>query len=105
MLRDTGSQTLSVEETAQVLGIGRALAYDLARQGKLPGMLRLGRRIRVSSRILDAYLNGGAENEDPPEQGAGLQSESISNDLEEEDSHVSDYQSPGAFASDGREGE
>ena len=35
--------TLTVEETAQYLGIGRQTAYDEARTGGLP-ILRLGRR-------------------------------------------------------------
>lgn len=38
--------TLSVEEAAQVLGISRAHAYELAQQGEIP-TLRLGRRIVV----------------------------------------------------------
>ena len=49
--------TLSVEETAEVLGISRTLAYQLARQGELPGVLRLGqKRLRVSRTALDHYL-------------------------------------------------
>ena len=50
--------TLRVEEAAKLLGIGRQTAYDLANQGKLPGALRLGRRIVVSKRQLDAFLEG-----------------------------------------------
>jgi excisionase family DNA binding protein len=38
--------TLSVEEAAQVLGISRAHAYELAQQGEIP-VIRLGRRILV----------------------------------------------------------
>lgn len=38
--------TLSVEEAAQVLGISRAHAYELAQQGEIPA-IRLGRRIVV----------------------------------------------------------
>ncbi len=50
------SATLTVRETARRLGIGRQLAYELARQGKLPGARRLGKRIVVSRRALDAFL-------------------------------------------------
>lgn len=39
---------LTVEETAQRLGIGRQLAYELARRGELPGAMRLGHRWVVS---------------------------------------------------------
>ncbi len=38
--------TLSVIEAAKVLGIGRQLAYELARQGRIP-TLKLGRRLVV----------------------------------------------------------
>ena len=55
--------TVSVEEAARLLGIGRGTAYELARQGKLPGALRLGRRIVVSrqalERFLEAHEDGG----------------------------------------------
>ncbi len=44
--------TLSVDEAARLLGISRALAYELARRDELPGMLRLGRRIRVSTAVV-----------------------------------------------------
>ena len=50
------SSTMKVEEAAQVLGIGRQLAYDLAAQGKLPGARRLGRRIVVSRKALLDFL-------------------------------------------------
>lgn len=50
------TQTVSVEEAAAVLGIGRGLAYQLARTGQLPGVLRLGRRLVVSRRALEAAL-------------------------------------------------
>lgn len=48
--------TLTVEEAARRLGIGRSLAYDLARRGELPGVLRLGRTYRVSRWRLDQAL-------------------------------------------------
>ena len=48
--------TIKVEEAAALLGIGRQTAYDLAAQGKLPGALRLGRRIVVSKKALDRFL-------------------------------------------------
>ena len=50
------SLTLSVDEAALQLGIGRSLAYDLARRGELPGVLRLGRRLVVSRAILEQAL-------------------------------------------------
>ena len=52
--------TVTVEESARILGIGRQTAYELAVQGKLPGALRLGRRWVVSRKILEAWLEGNA---------------------------------------------
>lgn len=45
MTNDT-KLTLTVEEAANLLGIGRQLAYDLVRTGRLPA-LRLGHRYVV----------------------------------------------------------
>ena len=56
MTAKTESATIKVEEAAALLGIGRQTAYDLAAQGKLPGALRLGRRIVVSKKALEKFL-------------------------------------------------
>lgn len=47
--------TWSIEEAAGLLGIGRQLAYQLAREGRLP-VLRLGRRMVVPRAQLEAML-------------------------------------------------
>ena len=47
--------TLSVEEAARVLGIGRGLAYELVRTGQIP-VIRLGRRMVVPRAQLEAML-------------------------------------------------
>ncbi|MGI8758451.1 MAG: helix-turn-helix domain-containing protein [Acidimicrobiales bacterium] len=52
---DTDRLTLTVEEAAQLLGISRALGYELVARGELPS-IRLGRRIVVPRRALDALL-------------------------------------------------
>ncbi|MGH9030524.1 MAG: helix-turn-helix domain-containing protein [Acidimicrobiia bacterium] len=49
--------TLKVEEAARLLGISRSHAYDLVRDGVIPA-LRLGRRIVVPRRAIDAMLDG-----------------------------------------------
>lgn len=51
--------TLSVEEAAGVLGISRALAYELVRRGELP-RLRLGRRVVVPRRALEELVASAA---------------------------------------------
>ena len=61
---DEKPATVTVEAAARRLGIGRQLAYSLAREGKLPGALRLGKkRIVVSRRALEKFLesDGGGD--------------------------------------------
>ncbi|MFA5055574.1 MAG: helix-turn-helix domain-containing protein [Dehalococcoidia bacterium] len=48
--------TLNVEEAAKLLGISRNLAYQLAREGKLP-TIRFGRRMLVPCRALERMLD------------------------------------------------
>jgi excisionase family DNA binding protein len=53
--------TLTVPEAARLLGVSRALGYELARSGRLP-VLRLGpRRLVVPTRALEAMLAAPAE--------------------------------------------
>lgn len=55
--------TLSIRETAVVLGISRNLCYQLAREGKLPGVIKLGDKRLVVSRVqLENLLQGEAKN-------------------------------------------
>lgn len=55
------SGTISIEAAAKRLGIGRDLAYSLAREGKLPGGMVLGRLRRVSRVQLEDFLAGKNE--------------------------------------------
>ncbi len=48
--------TYTVEEAAQLLGIGRMHAYNLANRGELPGVIRLGRRFVVSKAVIDLLV-------------------------------------------------
>ena len=63
MTNCTQPATMNVETAAKLLGIGRQTAYTLANQGKLPGALRLGRRIVVSRKVLEDFLAGKAGRE------------------------------------------
>lgn len=56
---DDGRLVLTVTEAAQALGISRALAYELIARGELPA-LRLGRRLVVPRRALEALVDGAA---------------------------------------------
>lgn len=49
--------TLSVEDTARLLGISRGLAYQMVREKQLPS-LRFGRRIVVPRYALERLLEG-----------------------------------------------
>lgn len=60
----TEKLTMTIEETAEILGISRSLAYSLARKGQLPGCLRLGGRFIVSKYQLEKYLNGDGVKEE-----------------------------------------
>ncbi|MDP2932175.1 MAG: helix-turn-helix domain-containing protein [Chloroflexota bacterium] len=49
--------TISVGTAAKMLGISRNLAYNLARQGKLPGVLKLGeKRLVVIKAAIEKLL-------------------------------------------------
>jgi len=56
---DSKRLTLSIPEAAAELHISMSLAYLLARQGKLPGCLKVSqRRLVVSRFLLEKYLSG-----------------------------------------------
>ena len=48
---NTQKMTLSIPEVAETLGISRNLAYELAARGELPGLIRLGQKRVVCSRL------------------------------------------------------
>lgn len=49
--------TLTVDEVAKILGIGRNSAYEAINRGDVPS-LRLGRRLVVPRKALEALLEG-----------------------------------------------
>jgi excisionase family DNA binding protein len=51
--------TLTVEEAGELLGISRALAYEMARTGRLPA-LRFGKRIVVPKKAIETMLEHAA---------------------------------------------
>ena len=54
----TGWETrtvLTIEEVAQILGLGRSATYESARRGELP-TLRLGRRVLVPVAAFSKWL-------------------------------------------------
>ena len=55
----TEKLTFTVEEAGQLLGISRALAYEMARIGKLP-TLRFGKRLVVPRKAIENMLESSA---------------------------------------------
>lgn len=55
----TEKLTFTVEEAGQLLGISRALAYEMARTGKLP-TLRFGKRLVVPKKAIEGMLEKAA---------------------------------------------
>ena len=58
---------VTVDQAAKALGISRGLAYEMARQGRIPA-IRLGRRLLVPrlalERMLAEAVVGAGENDD-----------------------------------------
>ena len=55
----TEKMVMTITEVAETLGISRNLAYELAGQDKLPGLIRLGqKRMVCSKQAIDKLLNG-----------------------------------------------
>lgn len=59
---NTQKMTLSIPEVANILGISRNLAYELAAKGELPGLIRLGQKRVVCSRLVIERLLQGESN-------------------------------------------
>jgi len=60
----TSRRAVSIDEAAQMLGIGRSAAYLAARRGDIP-VLRIGRRLVVPIAALDRMLGAAGPIEGP----------------------------------------
>ena len=59
MVNENERLTLKIKEAAAMLGISKNLAYDLARRGELPGVIKLGqKRLVVSKLAIERLLQG-----------------------------------------------
>jgi len=59
---NTQKMTLSIPEVAETLGISRNLAYELAARGELPGLIHLGQKRVVCSRLaIERLLQGDSK--------------------------------------------
>lgn len=48
--------TFSIDEAARLIGVGRSLMYQLARENKIPA-IRLGNRIVIPKERFIAFIN------------------------------------------------
>jgi len=59
MVTDSRRLTYSIPEACALLGISRNLGYELAKRGELPGLIRLGQKRVVCSKLaIDRLLQG-----------------------------------------------
>lgn len=61
-----GARLLRVDEAATLAGIGRNQFYAAVKAGAIPGVLRIGRSIRISRKKFLEWLDGDGE----PTKGA-----------------------------------
>jgi len=47
---------VTLTEAARICGIGRTRAYQMASAGTFPGVIRIGRSVRVSVRHLEEWI-------------------------------------------------
>ena len=52
--------TCSVEEAANLVGVSRTKAYEMANAGEFFELIKIGKRIRVKARPLHIHLMGTA---------------------------------------------
>lgn len=53
-----GKPLLSVRSAARRLGVGETTAYEWARRGDLPGLVKLGGRLYVRAAVLERFIAG-----------------------------------------------
>ena len=51
-------QALTVDEAARLLRVNRKTLYDAVRDGRVPGVIRMGRSIRIGRDALLGWLRG-----------------------------------------------
>lgn len=61
---------LRVAEAATLLSISRSKAYELISSGEMPGVVRIGGSIRISSKALRRWIDGEVQG-DPPALSVG----------------------------------
>lgn len=49
---------LTVDEVAHLLKVNRKTIYEMVNRNQLPGVVRVGRKIRISAQAVVSWLNG-----------------------------------------------
>lgn len=57
----TEPRTYTAAQAAAMVPMGINQFYEAVKRGDIPGVLHLGRSIRVSRRVFEAWLDGGSE--------------------------------------------
>lgn len=57
---DKKKQTLTVDEAARCLGIGRNSAYEAIARGEIPAV-KIGKRLLVPKVVFEKWLSGGSQ--------------------------------------------
>ena len=63
-MTDRDAAVIRVEDLAARLDIGRRAAYEAVARGDVPGVIRIGRSIRISRQAVDRWLAGEPEDGD-----------------------------------------
>lgn len=63
-------RTVSIEEFAAAVGISRTSAYNLAKRGEVPGLIKLGGRYVVARAALERLLGAPIDGERQVGEGA-----------------------------------
>ena len=49
----------NVDDVLDILPIAKSSVYDLAREGRLPGVVKVGRRLLFDLQVLDLWIERG----------------------------------------------
>ncbi len=63
-MTDRDAAVIRVEDLAAMLDIGRRAAYEAVARGDVPGVIRIGRSIRVSRQAVDRWLASEPQDKD-----------------------------------------
>ncbi len=63
-MADRDAAVMKVDELAELIACGRRQTYEAIARGDVPGVIRIGRSIRVSRAAVDRWLAGEPEDDD-----------------------------------------